>query len=151
MRPAACRLLDELGSALLHGSDAFIDLDLTGHDEGVLLVHDGLDLVDALADRPLQGDGGRQQRGDAALVGREAMTAATASLTYAGRVPVAAMAFAPSSEHIQEANFQAASLFALAALMAMPVGEPKEEPAATPSRCGTAAMPQFMEAVPSLM
>mgnify|MGYP002564697619 CR=1 FL=1 len=32
-----------------------------------------------------------------------------------------------------------------------PSGEPKEEPAATPSRCGTETMPQFMEAVPSLM
>ena len=81
----------------------------------------------------------------------DAITSATASLTYAGRVPVCAIAFAPSSEHIQEANFQASSLFALALLMAMPVGEPKEEPAATPSRCGTETMPQFMEAVPSLM
>ena len=149
-------LLDVFGSALFHFRDAFVDAQLTGHDEAVLLVDDGLNLVDAFANRPLQRDGGRQQ-GSFLLfssVGKpfaDAITSATASLTYAGRVPVCAIAFAPSSEHIQETNFQASSLFALALLMAMPVGEPKEEPASTPSRCGTETMPQFMEAVPSLM
>lgn len=66
-------LLDVFGSALFHFRDALVDAQLTGHDEAMLLVDDGLNLVDAFANRPLQRDGGRQQGSLAVLIGREAV------------------------------------------------------------------------------
>ena len=61
------------------------------------------------------------------------MASATASETHAGRVPVEAVAMAPSSPASQEMYSQARSLCSDLALIIAPVRLPKEEPAATPS------------------
>ena len=78
-------LCDKLGSALFHLRNALVNRELAGHNQGVLLVYDGLDFVHAFTDGPFQGDGAGNQSAQAGFVGgkpsAEAITLATSSLT----------------------------------------------------------------------